>query len=174
MPTYITVLILITEQKLNEKKWWRFHLHAPFSTDARSLSYAVHCIQQVSSCTHSSQHISGAEYSLNCQCGSRDNLATTMKRNLHWIVTHVATATHGTLQQADSSSAEHYVLTLWSLARTNEGELREWTLQRWLAVTLTSLICRLNVELNPICHLITLRGGATIVVVGGLRVKLRA
>jgi hypothetical protein len=33
------------------------------------------------------------------------------------------------------------------------------------------LINPLNAELNPICHLLTLLGGATIVVVGRLRVK---
>jgi hypothetical protein len=31
----------------------------------------------------------------------------------------------------------------------------------------------LNAELNPICHLLALLGGATIVVVNRLRVKLR-
>ena len=34
------------------------------------------------------------------------------------------------------------------------------------------LINRLNAELNPICHLLALLGGATIVVVSRLRVKI--
>ena len=37
----------------------------------------------------------------------------------------------------------------------------------WIRVTLNPL----NAELNPICHLLALLGGATIVVVSRLRVK---
>ena len=41
-----------------------------------------------------------------------------------------------------------------------------------LSSSLVTLINPLNAELNPICHLLALLGGATIVVVSRLRVKV--
>ena len=38
-------------------------------------------------------------------------------------------------------------------------------------ISCNSLVNRLNAELNPICHLLALLGGATIVVVSRLRVN---
>ena len=43
--------------------------------------------------------------------------------------------------------------------------------QRWFAGYSKSLFNPLNAELNPICHLLALLGGTTIVVVSRLRVK---
>ena len=41
-----------------------------------------------------------------------------------------------------------------------------------LCISLLSYINPLNAELNPICHLLALLGGTTIVVVSRLRVKI--
>jgi hypothetical protein len=50
------------------------------------------------------------------------------------------------------------------LISPNEGE---YYMELWVR----SLVNPLNAELNPICHLLTLLGGATIVVVSRLRVN---
>ena len=42
----------------------------------------------------------------------------------------------------------------------------------WITIYLTLYINPLNAELNPICHLLALLGGATIVVVSRLRANL--
>jgi hypothetical protein len=60
-------------------------------------------------------------------------------------------------------------LTAWRLYHIELAEHRHSGLSR--NVTDTD-INPLNAELNPICHLLALLGGATLVVVSRLRVKL--
>jgi hypothetical protein len=73
LPTYLTVLILITVQTSSEKnKLWTFHLGAMFSIHTRHLSCAYISVQRLFYTTHLSQHTSHAEYSLKCQWYSPD------------------------------------------------------------------------------------------------------
>ena len=51
--------------------------------------------------------------------------------------------------------------------------VKDVTLAVALLNNLLTLINPLNAELNPICHLLALLGGATIVVVSRLRVKAK-
>ena len=65
-----------------------------------------------------------------------------------------------------------------SAIKTNKGQLTLRTLKEFMSyLTLYPnhkdlLVNPLNAELNPICHLLALLGGATIVVVSRLRVNI--